>query len=124
MTATRTALLDVSRTRRGRKRAWVPVLAAIWGALVVTTAGCQSMSDGARQVSVSAQELGRRMSAPFKRNAPSRPSFDRAPKSGQRDPFLPPPRRPDEDEISGFFPQSSRTVLLGKPTWTSNSTRR
>lgn len=100
---------------RGSQWTATGTLAAIGISVAVFAAGCQSMNDGARQVGLSAQELGRRMSAPFKRNTPSTPSFEREPQ-GQRDPFLPPPRRPEDDEVSVLAPKRIETVVLGKPS--------
>jgi hypothetical protein len=77
------------------------------------------MSDGARQVGLGAKDLGRRMAAPFRRSA-SQPSFgQRSPgAAGDRDPFLPPPKQPLDDDLGYHYqvPRRLDMVTLGKPT--------
>lgn len=87
-------------------------------ALTVASVGCQSMQDGARQVSLGAKDLGHRMSNAFRgSSSPSSPSFgSRAPSDeNEQDPFLPPPKRPDAEETSSMPPRRLGSVTLGEP---------
>jgi hypothetical protein len=96
--------------QRGRRWALVTLASvALAGSI-----GCQSMQDGAKQVSLGARDLGRRVSAPFRRSGPTSPDFGgRA--AEQQDPFLPPPKRPDDD-VSSSTPRPLNLVTLGEPT--------
>jgi hypothetical protein len=97
-------------------------LRKVWGPLACCTLltvplfasiGCKSMQDGARQVSLGAQDLGRRMSEPFRKGSGSSDYSNREGRS-ESDPFLPPPRRPD-DETSSLIPRPLSVATLGEP---------
>jgi hypothetical protein len=79
------------------------------------SSGCKSMQDGARQVSLGAQDLGRRMAEPFKRGGRSGDYSSRESGRGESDPFLPPPRRPEGDETSQLIPRPLSVATLGEP---------
>lgn len=108
---------SVNGNPRSPARGRLPWVLVLGSTLLLSTLGCQSMSDGARQVGLGAQDLGRRMAAPFRRSA-GQPSFgQRTPgAAGDRDPFLPPPKQPLDDDLSYQVPRRLDMVTLGKPT--------
>jgi hypothetical protein len=88
----------------------LPLMALL--ATSTATVGCKSVQDGARQVSLGAQDLGRKMTEPFKKGSSGLSSRDND--RGESDPFLPPPRRPD-DETSSLVPRPLSVATLGEP---------
>jgi hypothetical protein len=96
------------------KPAWQGVWAGLFLlASLIGGVGCKSVQDGARQVSLGAQDLGRRMTEPFKKSSRSSDTASRDSR-GESDPFLPPPKRPD-DETSSLTPRRLNVATLGEP---------